>query len=394
SNDGPETLFIFCPQDCLRLALVDEQSQQIAFSPFPLPYERSFPRFPYKFMPGQTLTETHTFNVPSAEQVSGHTYTLWASIFFSRPDPGSLSTLPDGLFLALEAGPLLLKVTLPSTRQLRAELQADRSGWRLRVTDANGQVPAGPFWGLLVADQPGFFSKSAFASQPLRDSPDGTWSGSWRRSGFDAAPIAVRAWVAAPGYTTAVAAYTVPPKTYPTATTIAATPAPLETRGSIVSEPPLNQGFPTLAEARAASKLRIYEPRWLPASMVLEWVYVNVSPEQRYCEPVEPGSSSVKCSPIATFYAFVHQYYRLPDKRQMEIIQRIPPEPCLYPGCRPFSDREAQAVAIGEVTGYLVRQYGWWTLAWETGGSHFTVRAPVESISREDLLALAAAMRP
>jgi hypothetical protein len=89
------------------------------------------------------ITETLPFQLPPEEQAAGHTYVLWAETRFNRPAPDSPEG-PDNFWLHLETGPIPLQVTAPSPAQrLMAQLQADRDGWHLRVTDLTGQAPAG-----------------------------------------------------------------------------------------------------------------------------------------------------------------------------------------------------------------------------------------------------------
>jgi hypothetical protein len=168
--DGPETVFIHGGLTLFGLVLLDERGHGSApwpWSPISLP----MPPYLRRLEPGQVVTETLNFQVPPTEQAAGHTYDLWAVTSFSRPAPDSPDG-PDNLWLHLETGPIPLQVTPPAPSQrLVAQLQADRDGWRLQVTDATGQTPPGPLWGELEAASP----NAAIGGLPLRDSADGTW---------------------------------------------------------------------------------------------------------------------------------------------------------------------------------------------------------------------------
>jgi hypothetical protein len=111
----------------------------------------------------------------------------------AQPD-GGLS-LENGH--ALEAGPLPLRVTEPTPAQrLRAELQADRHGWRLRVTDGLSGPVAGPFWGERIES-----SSRGMTAGGLGPSADGTWSAAWPEYLVrGSAPVTLGVWVGAPGY--------------------------------------------------------------------------------------------------------------------------------------------------------------------------------------------------
>jgi len=166
-NEGPETVFIRGGLTLFGLALLDERGH----GPAPWPWSpMSLPAPPYLrgLEPGQVITETLNFQVPPVEQATGHTYDLWAVTRFSRPSPDSPDG-PDNLWLHLETGPIPLQVTPPSPAQrLMAQLQADRDGWHLQVTDGAGDVPLGPLWGQLEAASP----NAAMGGLPLRDSAE------------------------------------------------------------------------------------------------------------------------------------------------------------------------------------------------------------------------------
>ena len=173
-NDGPETVFVIGSGPHLfRAVLLDERGHEPAPWPW-APMSMPMPPYMHKLAPGQVVTETLTFQVPPAEQAAGHTFALWIETRFSRPQP-DYPEGADNLWLHLETGPIPLWVTPPgSAERLVAELEADRDGWRLRVTDTTGQVPRGPLWGFREV-----VSSNAASAGPLQDTADGTWSGAW-----------------------------------------------------------------------------------------------------------------------------------------------------------------------------------------------------------------------
>ena len=368
-NDGPETIFFGCQYiECFRPIVLDGQGHQPAPWPF-LPSLRFGPEGrPLALAAGQTFTDVVTFQIPPEEQVAGHTYVLWVEAVISRIE-GKFDTL----LLRLEAGPIPLRVVSPDPQQqLRAELQADGTGWSVRVTDANNQVPSGPLWGMLDAT-----SSHGSSAGPLLDSVDGGWSYPWQLA-EDA--LNVRVWVAGAGYVTAVAIYTAPG------------PTPEPEGGIIVSEPAVSQDFPSLDAAEAKYQLRIHRPTWLPAGAVLDVVHVDISPEQKHCEPVGLSGNLLSCSPIVPQCTRVRQVYRLPGDAWLELSRVSPEDRCPPPGeyYAYIHAPEARPVAVGQNTGYLIQRHGWWVLDWQIGNMAFNLQAPVSALSLESLLRIAA----
>ena len=197
-NDTPETIYV---QD-LTSMLRDEQGQ----SPDPWPWEPMvFPglrgRGVGKLSPGQVLTKTLAFYAPPTEP-AGHAYALWTEITFSRMMPDQ-PEWPDDQWMRLGTGPIPLRIVPPDpTRQLTARLYVDLTGWKLQVTDAAGRVPPGPLWGRMEA-----LCANTATDGPLQNSADGVWSATWidTRQLQNTSQIAMRAWVAAPGYIIAIA---------------------------------------------------------------------------------------------------------------------------------------------------------------------------------------------
>jgi hypothetical protein len=287
------------------------------------------------------LTATLRFQVPPAppaagtdrDQPAGHSFVLWAEARFSRPLPDNQQG-PDNLWLHLETGPIRLNLAAPRPeQQLQADLQADRDGWSLQVTDAAGQRPCGPLWGWLEAA-----SSSGARAQPLADNPTGAWSASWGRYLVESgSAVAVRAWIAAPGYATAAVTATVSG----TGDTGQAFYAP---------EPPQRQSFSSLEAAQATLDFPVYRPGTLPEGAALEGIQVDTwaYEESRRVE--------------------VRQAYRLAGGAWLELIQMATSQP--YAGFgwgQAHWAPEAQPVEVGLAEGYAARRLGWWLLDWKRG---------------------------
>jgi len=55
---------------------------------------------------------------------------------------------------------------------------------------------------------------------------------------------------------------------------------------------------------------------------------------------------------------------------------------------------EARPVTVGETRGYVVQQFGWWTLDRKVGDVGFELRAPVLALSLEELVNIATGVQP
>ena len=363
-NDGPETVFVtgsgphlFWP------VLLDERGHE----PVPWPWRPMImpggPPYLRELPPGQVVTETLTLQVPPMEQFAGHSYVLWAEAHFSRPHPDHLEG-PDNLWLHLETGPVPLQVTPPNpadpTLWLIAELEADRDGWRLRVTNGTSQIPSGPLWGFQEVTSP-----NAASAGPLRDSADGTWARAWdAHMRQDESQICMRAWVAAPGYVTAAITQTVP-----------RTGDACRMFG--MWEPPARQTFASLEAAGATLDFPLFRPGALPDDTTLDSVQVETTADRdrRWTD--------------------VYQLYRLPGGDWLELTQMV--TTARYESAGWSQARyapEARLVSMGRTTGYVVQRFGWWVLEWKVGDVGFELRAPVEALSLEDLLATATGVQP
>ena len=359
-NDGPETVFVRGDGQNLFLpVLLDEQGHE----PVPWPWSPmrllGIPRLPSRLDPGQVITDTLAFQVPPAEQAAGQAYVLWAETGFSRPAPDS-PDWSDNLWMHLETGPIPLQVTPPDpSQQLVAELETDRDGWRLRVTDTAGRVPPGPLWGFHEV-----VSFNAVSIGPLQDSADGTWSGAWgERMSQSDSQISTRASVTAPGYVTAAITRTVP-----------GTGDARRWFGGW--EPPTRQPFDSLETAQAALDFPLYRPGWLPAGAVLD----NLQVETRASGERHWTNAS--------------QMYRLPDDTWLELIQMVTTEHYASAGWgQARYAPEARLVAVGQNTGYVIQRFGWWVLDWIAGDVGFEFQAPAQAVSLDELLAVAASVQ-
>ncbi len=156
--------------------------------------------------PGQSISRTLTFQMPALDSARGHTYTARAAAQLSRADiqhPDRSDNVPANVQTAL----VQLRVVGSTTQQrLKAELQANRQGYTLRVTGEDGKPVAGPLWGALDVD-----SGRGSMSGPLQDSASGVWTSGWDEYlTQDGTPLQLRIWVAARGYLPATVEQTIP----------------------------------------------------------------------------------------------------------------------------------------------------------------------------------------
>jgi hypothetical protein len=241
-----------------------------------------------------------------------------------------------------------------------AQLQADRNGWRLQVTDGAGDVPPGPLWGQLEAA-----SSNAATARPLRDNADSIWSAAWDehiRQGDG--QIIVRAWVAAPGYVTAAVTQTVSGEG--------------DARYFFgIPGPSTYQIFATLETAQAAVDFPVAHPGSLPAGAELTTVQVETI-------QYEGGQRTN-----------ITQVYRLSGGTWLELTQMVTTERRTSAGWgRARYEWEARSVTVGQSTGYVIQRFGWWVLDWKVGDVGFELQAPVAALSLENLLAIATAVQP
>jgi hypothetical protein len=165
--------------------------------------------------PAEAVTDTLTFQLPGPDEATGRAFHLTALVQFGRYWSDLRGS--DGVPLDLKAGPLPIQVTEPSSRQhLKADLQLDRRGWTLRLTDGEGQPPVGPFWGGWEAryNMGGTSSLLPEPSQLGGGTEAVSWSVPWYEGSGDiigsGSEVTMHLWVAARGYVPAVLTQTLP----------------------------------------------------------------------------------------------------------------------------------------------------------------------------------------
>lgn len=316
--------------------------------------------------PGQIFTTTISFHIPPLERAQGHHFSLWIETLYRDALPG-LPDVPAEIPLRFEAGPLPLQVSTPNAaQQLKANLQLDQTGWRLQVTDQAGQVPTGPLWGEVEAT----WSNGAMAG-PLNNGVDGVWSGQWgdQRLSQSSAQMMMRAWVAAPGYVTAVVTQTLLTDAEQSNTEIVTWLS--------AGEPPTRHTFTSLEEAQATLTTTIYRPARLPDGAVFEdiaaWDTVLYDSQHR---------------------VNLAQTYRLPNEGFLTLNQSSAEgyDPASWGTARYAPD--AQLVRIDGTTGHLIQHFGFWLLDWTMNDQVFELRAPASTLSIEQLLDIATGIQP
>ena len=356
-NDGAETIFVGVGHDLAQLILLDEQGHEPP--PFPW-YSVPRPGVPYlaQLAAGQVITSTINFHAPPIKPASEHKYVLWAWTQFSRLATEN-GNGPDNLWLHLESGPIPLLILTPGpSKQLNAKLSADRSGWRVQVTDGRGHVPNSPMWGAMEAA-----TYESFYGGPLKENAEGEWSGTWPDH-IEGNETIVRAWVSAPGYVTAIASVMVPGN---------------RSGKTMFDAQPLPRSiFPSLEAAQAALNLPLSVPKQLPPG-----------------DDTSTGWRSRTARTMAIAASFVWQDYRFAENSWLELTQMNWTEKFESAGWgQARHDPEAQQVRVSGATAYLVKQFDWWILDWKVGDVGFELHAPVGAISREQLLQIAQSVQP
>jgi hypothetical protein len=364
TNNGAETLFI---RDT-SLALLDAQGDEPQPWPWePIPMIGGLPSRGWGTLTsGQTLTRTLKFQLPPLEQTAGKSYQMGAALEFNRTS-AAFPESPDDIYLRAETGLIPLHVAAPTAaQQLAASLELDGNGWQLRVTDADGQSPQGPVWGMIEALFP-----DGEMSGPLQENKDGQWSGQWDRpfttQGQD--HIVMRAWIAAPGYVTAAVTQTLGADS-------TSSSAGISQRFS-AGKPPTRHTFASLEETQTALNAVIYQPTHLPNGAVFEdivhWDSISYD-GQRHINLV--------------------QTYRLPDEAFLTLNQSAAEgyDATLWGTARYAPD--AQQVTIDNTTGYLIQHFGFWLLDWKVNDQAFELRVPASAASAEQLLDIAAGVQP
>ncbi|HEX9372211.1 MAG TPA: hypothetical protein VF897_14445, partial [Roseiflexaceae bacterium] len=249
-------------------------------------------------------------------------------------------------------------------QQLRAELTTDASGWRLHASDPAGRPLPTAAWGVLEGALTSTRG-SGGAIRPLAPSADGIWSASWSDTwGQDAISSVMRAWVAAPGYVTATVVQAIPSGQSLNAADVAQ-------RFGTAPEP-CRQVFSDPAAAQAVLGIPLAQARALPAGTALHVILT---------ERVDSATTT-------------RAQYGLSSGALLELAQRVSAEQ--YEGAgwgEARYDPEAQQLAVGTTTGYVVRRYGAWVLNWKLGAAGFELHAPIDALTVEELAGLAASVQ-
>jgi hypothetical protein len=363
-NESGETLFVqgysSGSRQISQIVLLDEQGRE----PAPYPWrELSFPDIrtapSQKLVAGEVFAEEATFQVPPLDQVGAHHFVLWAETRVSRAAPDQNDT-SDGLALRFEIGPIPLHLVAPNPSQrLVARLEVNRQGSHLQVADARGQVPNHPLWGEWEAT-----SGNSMTKGPLDDNARGEWSSEpfdWMGQN---AQIAVRAWVTAPGYVTAVVTGTVPGAGDAWAVLNRQAPTP-------------RQAFSSLDAAQSALGLPVYRPsRLTPVA--------RLSPVQAEVFAWDSGRRST-----------IYEMYQLGSNGWLELTQMNSTEQSPSEGWGVARwDPEARVVAVNRDAGALIQHFGWWVLDWKVGNVGLELHAPVNVFSAQELIDLASSVEP
>jgi len=380
-NDTGEPLFVVD----MRLTAQDDGGQPLGLWPAGLQARDGWPgdRGPFDLMrllaPGGSISQTVPFQLPPPDQATGHRYTVQASARYSRPDLQHPDR-PDGVPADIATAPIPLDLTAPRPEQyLRAAITADRQGYRITVSAADGRPAAlqGPAWGAIEATSGGNSQAG-----PLPPSTAGTWSATWGDGlGQGGRPLHVAGWVAARGYIPAVIS-----------TTVAGSNG-IEDLGWVDSDAigVSLQTFSSLPAAQVAAGISLTVPGPLPPGATLQRVAVQ---------------------PFGGHGAYVWQYYRLPavppaDAGWLLFTQReehgvTGPASDLVgwgvarraPGARLITVAGAGAGGA-DAPGYLVERDGWRVLTWKPrADAGFELAALAARFTSADLLALAAAAAP
>ena len=357
-NEGPETVFINGSGDDLAsLELLDERGRRPDV--WPLSFSRYMSRPPYleKLAPGDVVSKTLQFQIPPLEQKPLSPLYFWAETRFSRPALDNPEG-PDNLWLRLEAGPIKLTITPPSSSNyLKVDWQFDRHGWHLSAKSADGQIISGQFWGEIGAASP-----NSLCVGPLRDEhPEpGEWAGSWQNSSLsDNAQVIAGGWIATEGYVTEEFLSTLPGE------------GDAGQMLGLSASGPKREDYSSIKRAQAALDFPIFPLAPLVSGSTLE----NVQIEK--CCGKEFTSTSVE------------QQVKLPDGNWMVLTETVSPTYANAGwGVARYEWEALQADVHGQ-TAYAIQRFGWWYLDWKIGDITLELRAPTAEASWTKLLAFA-----
>jgi hypothetical protein len=354
-NDGPEALFIDGDgRNLAGITLLDAQGQPPDTWPTSWFWMMSGPPYLMKLEPGQQVDAALQFQIPPGDQNPAPAYFLWAETRFSRVDPfqpeGS-----DNLWLRLESGPLVLKITPPqASNLLKVDFTADQIGWQLKVSSAAGGMPPGPLWGEIGATSP-----NATNASPLKLSSDGTASGAWSDGMFKGnTQLRAGGWVAAQGYVTVPFSLTVPGQA-------GSDPLP-----SLWLSTLPRKTFVSLAQAQASLAVPLAHLSGLPSGAAL---------------------ASIQVTWTGTGQMTVDQRFRLADGQWLLLTQYLFEPADNYGGWgQARYDIEARPITVNGGEAYAVLHNGWLRLDWRADKTGFELSAPHGALTLADLLILAA----
>lgn len=322
-----------------------------------------------RLQPGQSITNTLTFQAPSWSTATGHHYRIVASTALCRTNPQHPDQ-PDNVWIPLELAPLPIQVSRPSDlKTLKLSLAADRAGYRLEATDGLGRQLGSVAWGGMQA----VFGNGS-TEGPLLDSANGDWSVQWPSDLTpNNRPVTVRAWAGARGYVAAV--------------TIVALPGErgAEDLGWVeggAAGPQHNTYYSLDAAQKDLNDPSsvVMSPAKLPQGATLNRVEVDL----------HGGQGGVYRSVVAAT-----QYYRTAGGRWLLLTQRWGGSPNANEGADlARHDPAAQAIRVGQADGFLLRHEEWLVLDWKAGDMAYELAAPAQESSPAALLDIAAGIGP
>jgi hypothetical protein len=87
----------------------------------------------------------------------------------------------------------------------------------------------------------------------------------------------------------------------------------------------------------------------------------------------------------------ITQVYRLSGGTWLEMIQMVNTERYESAGWdQARYAPEACPATVGQTTGYVIQRFGWWVLDWKVDDVGFELQAPVQAVSPDELLTIAA----
>lgn len=358
-NEGPETVFINGSGDDLAsLALLDERGRRPDIWPFSFFQNRPRPLYLQKLQPGDVLAKTLQFQIPPPEQKPSSLLYFWVETRFSRPTLENPEG-PDNLWLRLEAGPIKLTITPPSSSNyLKVDWQFDRRGWRLSVKSPQGEISSDRFWGEI-----GAASSNSICGGPLRgeQATPGEWAGAWTDCPLEEAQqVFAGGWIATEGHITQEFSSTLPGE------------GDAGQMLGLSAPEPKREDYTSIKRAQAAVDFPIFALAPLVRGSTLENVHIES------CCGKEITSSSVE------------QQVKFPDGKWLALSEIVfsPTYENAGWGVARYEWEALQADVRGQ-TAYAIQRFGWWYLDWKIGDTTLELRAPTAELSLTELLRIA-----